>query len=344
MANEKIKNRVKQTCTGASTDPLNILSGAAAVGHRKVATAFALGEVGIFVLESGDAYEIFYGTVASSDGGATVDRLERTTVIESNNGNNKIVLNAIETHTVSSVLPEQLALYLDADGKAANKGVYFDATSGPIKTFDLTAFGRSLGGAADAAAARTLLNVSAAGDGSGITSVYLNNTGLKIRDTNASHGLSIVPGSDLTADRTFTLTTGDSNRTLTLNADVTVSVFGASLVDDADAPAARATLGISTFGSSLIDDNDAAAARTTLALSSGDDVTFRSLDVSSRSIKIQIVPAADIAAIGNAINTTAKTEGKIIYDSTNKRIMVSEGSNANSPWWVSDGSASVTPA
>lgn len=46
------------------------------------------------------------------------------------------------------------------------------------------------------------------------------NTGLKILDTNASHTLAIVPGSDLTANRTFTLTTGDANRTLQLDGDV----------------------------------------------------------------------------------------------------------------------------
>jgi hypothetical protein len=47
--------------------------------------------------------------------------------------------------------------------------------------------------------------------------------GLHILDTNASHDLIISPGSDLAADRTLTITTGDSNRTLTLsgNADIT---------------------------------------------------------------------------------------------------------------------------
>lgn len=49
------------------------------------------------------------------------------------------------------------------------------------------------------------------------------NTALKVRDTNASHSLAIVPGSDLTADRTLTVTTGDANRTLTLSADVTMT-------------------------------------------------------------------------------------------------------------------------
>jgi len=44
----------------------------------------------------------------------------------------------------------------------------------------------------------------------------LSNTGLHILDTDASHDLIIKPGSDLTADRTYTITTGDSDRTITL--------------------------------------------------------------------------------------------------------------------------------
>ncbi len=49
------------------------------------------------------------------------------------------------------------------------------------------------------------------------------NTGLHLLDTNASHDLIIKPGSDITADRTLTLTTGDANRTLTLSGDATLN-------------------------------------------------------------------------------------------------------------------------
>lgn len=54
--------------------------------------------------------------------------------------------------------------------------------------------------------------------------------------------------------------------------------------------------------------------------------------------------AANIAAIGNAINTTNKVAGRQIYDTTNNRLMIASGANANSPWYVADGSASVTPS
>jgi hypothetical protein len=78
-------------------------------------------------------------------------------------------------------------------------------------------------GASTAAAARSNLSAAASGANTDITSVYLNNTGLKVKDTNASHGLIIAPGSDITADRTLTVTTGDADRTLTLNGSTTLS-------------------------------------------------------------------------------------------------------------------------
>ena len=75
--------------------------------------------------------------------------------------------------------------------------------------------------------------------------VTLGNSGLHVLDTNASHDLVITPGSDLTADRILTLTTGDAARTLDISAaSVTVSAYGATLVDDAANLNALTTLGI----------------------------------------------------------------------------------------------------
>ena len=76
----------------------------------------------------------------------------------------------------------------------------------------------------------------------------LANTGLHLLDTDASHDLIVAPGSNITADRTFTLTTGDADRSLDISAaDVTVSTFGASLIDDAAASNARTTLGLGSI-------------------------------------------------------------------------------------------------
>lgn len=50
----------------------------------------------------------------------------------------------------------------------------------------------------------------------------LSNVGLHLLDTNASHDLIVKPGSNLTADRIWTITTGDAARTTTLKADSTL--------------------------------------------------------------------------------------------------------------------------
>ncbi len=54
------------------------------------------------------------------------------------------------------------------------------------------------------------------------TIITAPNTGLHILDTNASHDLIIKPGSDLTADRTLSIVTGDVNRTLTFTGDTSI--------------------------------------------------------------------------------------------------------------------------
>lgn len=56
------------------------------------------------------------------------------------------------------------------------------------------------------------------------------------------------------------------------------------------------------------------------------------------------VAAADIASAANAINTANKFEGKIIRDSTNRRLYTARGSGATDPWDLADGTAAVTPA
>ena len=53
--------------------------------------------------------------------------------------------------------------------------------------------------------------------------VLISNTGLHLFDTDTSHNLIIAPGSNLTADRVLTVTTGDAARTLTMTGDATVS-------------------------------------------------------------------------------------------------------------------------
>jgi hypothetical protein len=54
--------------------------------------------------------------------------------------------------------------------------------------------------------------------------------------------------------------------------------------------------------------------------------------------------AAQIADAAHAVNTANKTQFKAVWDTTNNRAMVATGTGTTSPWYVADGSASVTPA
>jgi hypothetical protein len=65
---------------------------------------------------------------------------------------------------------------------------------------------------------------------------------------------------------------------------------------------------------------------------------------SSKGIRFPPYTAANIASSAHAVNTTNKAAGKAVFDSTNNRIMTASGSSATAAWFVSDGSASVTPA
>jgi len=62
------------------------------------------------------------------------------------------------------------------------------------------------------------------------------------------------------------------------------------------------------------------------------------------SVHLDSKTAANIADIANAINTSGKGPGKVVWDATNNRLMVASGTTAASAWYVADGSASVTPA
>jgi hypothetical protein len=72
--------------------------------------------------------------------------------------------------------------------------------------------------------------------------------------------------------------------------------------------------------------------------------TFTAQQTMTSGLVLQSVAASAIAAVANAINTTSKVTGKVVYDTTNNRLMVSSGSAAASPWYIADGSGSVVPA
>lgn len=114
--------------------------------------------------------------------------------------------------------------------------VWWDTTATVLKLYDSAAWRCLVEGPGSSTDNRVVRFDGAAGkiQGTGVTiddadhvagaaSLTLPNSGLHLLDTDASHDLVVAPGSDLTADRTLTVTTGDASRTLTLSGDLTVS-------------------------------------------------------------------------------------------------------------------------
>lgn len=105
---------------------------------------------------------------------------------------------------------------------AANKGIYATG-SAALATYDLTAYGRTLGGVADAGAARTALGVTIGADVQAYDATLQSIAAL---GTAAGRGL---------------YTTGVNTW-----AEFVISAAGRALLDDANAAAQRTTLGLGT--------------------------------------------------------------------------------------------------
>jgi hypothetical protein len=124
----------------------------------------------------------------------------------------------------------------------------------------------------------------------------LGNTGLHILDTNASHDLIISPGSDLAADRTLTITTGDSNRTLTFTGDASIS-------------------GTNTGDQTNITGN---AGTVTFADAGGDTTTFVALGTSATG---SLSPATDAGLTYNATTNALTIDGNFNFTAGSSRTI-----------------------
>jgi len=92
--------------------------------------------------------------------------------------------------------------------------------------------------------------------GNTASTVQLSNTGLTVLDTDASHALTIKPGSNLTAARILTVTTGDAARTLTLTGDVTLPATLPTSTTDNTLPRFDSTAGSMQTSGITVDDSD----------------------------------------------------------------------------------------
>lgn len=68
------------------------------------------------------------------------------------------------------------------------------------------------------------------------------------------------------------------------------------------------------------------------------------VDATTGYIQIRTNTAAEIAAKANAVNTTGKAAGTIVFDTTNNKIKVATGATDTSTWVDANGTNAVTPS
>jgi hypothetical protein len=212
----------------------------------------------------------------------------------------------------------------------------------------LSAFGQSLGLAANAADGRTILGLgtiatqaaaSVAITGGAITGI----TDLAIADggTGASTAANARTnlGAGAVGGAVFIAATANAaQQAMDTEVGVDVQAYDADL---------GALAGLSTNGMIARTGSGTASVRTITAgsgisVANGDGVsgnpTITSTDV------LENVSAATIASIVSGINTTGKAAGRMVWDTTNGRIKVATGALAASTWVNADGTTAVTPS
>lgn len=162
---------------------------------------------------------------------------------------------------------------------------------------------------------RTNISAAKSGANTDITSVYLNNTGLKIKDTNASDGLIIAPGSNLTADRTLTITTGDANRAINISGgDITSGTYTPTLTNVANLDASTAYIcqyvrvGSVVTVSGKVDVDPTAAASTQLGITLPIASNFSTAEQCAGTAFASGVAGQGAAILADAVNDRAQLQ------------------------------------
>jgi len=193
-------NRARVTTASVGTGTITL--GAAIAGYFTFAEAGVQdADVVAYTIEDGSDFEIGTGTYTAS--GTTLTRTVTESKIGGVAGTSAINLSGNATVFITA-RAEDIGDVTGPASSTDNAIARYDSTTGKIIQ-------------------NSSVTIDDSDNVSGMATLTLPNTGLHLLDTNASHDLIIAPGSDLTVDRTLTVTTGDADRTLTLSGNATVS-------------------------------------------------------------------------------------------------------------------------
>lgn len=145
--------------------------------------------------------------------------------------------------------------------------------------------------------------------------------------------VKVTDGEDLTTVNGLKLKIVDGDKSLILAlADNIIAMRDAALTNHTHT--ASQISDSTTAGRALLVAVDVAAQLTALALTT----VIKQADLNITDT------ATNIGNIASTINTTGKYTGKLVWDSTNNRMMRAMGSTASSAWKTMAGDVTVTPA
>lgn len=234
--------------------------------------------------------------------------------------------------TLTLTSPKIITALLDTNGNELFK---FTATASAVNEFTIVNAATAGAPALQATGGDTNINISMVPKGTGVVTFAPTTAGtgvLSLADTNQSHYLNITPGSDITADRTFTITTGDASRTLSMAGNITTAAdlitsgaFSLTLTTTASTNVTLPTTGtlatlagaesltnkklgsLTTNGFVKTSGSDGTLSVDTssyITASSADTLTNKTLDVEGTGNVITTVSVVDFPAAGCS-NTTA---------------------------------------
>ena len=68
------------------------------------------------------------------------------------------------------------------------------------------------------------------------------------------------------------------------------------------------------------------------------------VDATAGYIQLRTVTDVQLADETNAVNTTGKAAGTVVFETTNSLLYIATGATATSTWVLADGTGAVTPA
>lgn len=192
----------------------------------------------------------------------------------------------------------------------------------------------------------------------GVATLTLGTAGLHLLDTDASHDLIISVGTNITADRTLTVTTGDADRTITLSGNPTLSDWFDQSVKAAASPV-FADVTVSNASGLHILDSDSShdlILRTTSNLTADRELIFvtgdatRTLTINA-SGTLYVTGGTDVAVADGGTGLSAITALSILVaNSANTFVEVTPGAgksvrvNAGGTAWEAYTPGSITNA